>query len=97
MLSASSSNPRLEIPGGLPPDFKTALEAQVNKFVGLRDKLTVDENPPRGKTTTTSGLANDLGSVVRGRFLDWMVSNGCHKELKALAKLEVLNNHDVES
>ena len=94
-ISASNSDAGrfLEIPGGLPEEFKAALDAKVARFVGLRDKLTAEDH----QSAQSARQMNDLNQVVRGRFLDWMMANGCHKELKALATLEVANKYDVEN
>jgi len=88
----TSNERNLEIPGGIPNEYKAALDAKVNRYLNLRQRLTSEEN----HTDMTSRQMNDLNRVVRGRFLDWMMSSGCHKELQALAKLEVGNNYDVE-
>ena len=88
----TNSGRNLEIPGGIPEEYKTALDAKVNRYLNLRERLTSEEN----QAEMTARQMNDLDRVVRGRFLDWMMSNGCHKDLQALAKLEVSNNYDVE-
>ena len=94
--NASSLAPRsrLEIPGGLPIEYKAALDANVERFVELREKLAAPDSPP---SMQSARQINDFNRVVRGRFLDWMMTTGCHKELRALAKLDVTSNYDVEN
>jgi len=92
--SSLAPRPRLEIPGGLPIEYKAALDANVERFVELREKLAAPDSPP---SMQSARQINDFNRVVRGRFLDWMMTTGCHKELRALAKLDVANNYDVEN